>query len=201
MLISQLKREALSEESVDRVLYRGLEDGGESADCIIVLGSGKASKYKLPIAFEAYRSGRAPKLLLCGGTVRDFPEGRMSEAEHMRIHAINLGANADDILMDDRSQNTVENMFGALMELQRAFLINRVKRVLLVTTSFHMRRSLLIARYLFPRHIEVMPCPADDTNTRRENWMKSEVGRKRAFDEVGKIVDCVENGLFPDFEV
>lgn len=87
------------------------------------------------------------------------------------------------------------------MELQRAFQINRVKRVLLVTTTFHTRRSACIARYMFPMHIEVMPCPADDTNTRRDNWMKSEVGIKRAFDEVGKIIDCVGNGLVPDFEV
>ena len=32
-------------------------------------------------------------------------------------------------------------------------------------------------------------------------WMKSEVGRKRAVDEVEKIVACVKNGLAPDFEL
>ena len=92
-------------------------------------------------------------------------------------------------------------MFGSLLELQRSFWINRVKKVLLVTTSYHMRRSLALARYYFPKHIEVMPCPADDSNTKRENWMKSEEGRKRANEEMINIINCVENGLIPDFEV
>ena len=85
--------------------------------------------------------------------------------------------------------------------MQRSFMLNNVGRVLLVTTSYHMRRSLALARYLFPKHIEIVPCPADDTNTRRENWMKSEEGRKRAVNEVINIINCVENRLFPDFEI
>ena len=33
------------------------------------------------------------------------------------------------------------------------------------------------------------------------NWMETEEGRKRATSEVFKIIDCVNNGLFPDFEI
>ena len=46
-----------------------------------------------------------------------------------------------------------------------------------------------------------MPCPADDENTRRNNWMDSVDGRKRAIGEVENIINCVENGVFPDFEI
>ena len=87
------------------------------------------------------------------------------------------------------------------MEIQRSFWINRVKKVLLVTTSYHMRRSLALARYYFPKHIEVMPCPVEDNNTKRENWMESDEGRKRVNEEVINIITCVENGLIPDFEI
>lgn len=64
-----------------------------------------------------------------------------------------------------------------------------------------MRRSLHIARYLFPAHIEVCPCPADDTSTRRDNWMKTEKGKMRAIAEALNLVRCVRNGVIPDFEV
>ena len=64
-----------------------------------------------------------------------------------------------------------------------------------------MRRSLHIARYLFPAHIKVIPCPADDTNTRRNNWMNNEEGTKRARLEAMKIVICVKSGVIPDFEI
>jgi uncharacterized SAM-binding protein YcdF (DUF218 family) len=201
MFISELTNRELTDKIIDSVLFEGLDDTEEAADCIIVLGSTKASQYKVPVAVSAYKEKRAPKLLLSGGKIKDFNEGRMSEANHMCRTAIMLGVKEEDIVLETLSQNTIENILGALFELQRVFCINHVRRVLLVTTSYHMRRSLSIARYLFPRHIEVLPCPADDTHTRRDNWAYNAEGRKRATDEVRKIIDCVGNGLFPDFEV
>ena len=47
----------------------------------------------------------------------------------------------------------------------------------------------------------VYPCPVDDTNTKRDNWMKHEKGRKRATAEAANIIRCVNNGVFPDFEI
>ena len=64
-----------------------------------------------------------------------------------------------------------------------------------------MRRSLHIARYLFPEHIEIIPCPVSDDNTRRDNWMDTDMGRERASTEVKKIITYVKNGVFPDFEI
>lgn len=201
MLVSKIKEEDLTFEVVDRLLFQGLEDTGENADCIIVLGSIKAAKYRVPVAFEAYKTGRASKLMLCGGKLRDFPDGKYSEAEHMRQAALALGVAEDDIVLENSSQNTVENILFALVELQRTLWLNKVRRVLLVTTAYHMRRSLAIARYLFPDHIEIIPCPANDNNTRRDNWMNTPIGVERAKGEAMKIVSYVKSGIIPDFEI
>ena len=139
--------------------------------------------------------------MLCGGAVREFPDGTCSEAEQMRKAALKLGVAEKDIILENASQNTVENMRFALAELQRAFCRNPVRRVLLVTTAYHMRRSLAIARYLFPEHIAVIPCPANDTNTRRENWMNTPAGIERAKGEAMNLVRCVRSGVIPDFEI
>ena len=201
MLVSRIKEKDLTLEMVDMLLFQGLEDTGENADCIIVLGSIKAAKYRVPVAVEAYKAGRASKLMLCGGKLRDFPDGEYSEAEHMRQAALALGVAEEDIILEDRSQNTVENILFALVELQCAFWLNKVRRVLLVTTAYHMRRSLAIARYLLPDHIEIIPCPANDNNTRRDNWMNTPVGIARAKGEAMKIVSYVMDGIIPDFEI
>ena len=201
MWVSEIKEENLTDEIVDSLLFAGLQDQGEKADCIVVLGSIKAAKYRVPRAAKAYFEKRAGKIMLCGGAMRNFPGEVMAEAEHMKQKALELGIPEEDIIMECNSQNTVENILCALLELQRAIWLNRVKSVLLVTTAYHMRRSLHIARYLFPEHIEVLPCPADDTNTKRDNWMLTEEGRKRAKGEVYNIVRCVKNGVFPDFEI
>lgn len=201
MLISEIREEALSVEAVDRLLYEGLEDAGERADCVLVLGSLKAVEYRLPVAIEAYKAGRAGKLVLCGGKLRDFADGACSEAEHMRAAALAAGVPDADILLENASQNTVENILCAMVELQRTFGLNRVHSVLLVTTAYHMRRSLAIARHLLPSHIAVFPCPANDNNTRRENWASTPAGVQRARGEVRKLIAYAAEGIIPDFEV
>ena len=201
MKVSEITDEMLSEELIDCLLFDGLDDERKDVDCIIVLGSVKAAEYRVPVAAKAYLEGRSGKMMLCGGAMRNFFNGSMAEAEQMKIRALELGVCEDDIIMETNSQNTVENILCALFELQRSMWLNRVKRVLLVTTAYHMRRSLHIARYLFPAHIEVCPCPADDISTRRDNWMKTEKGKMRAIAETLNLVRCVRNGVIPDFEI
>ena len=198
MLVSQIKEENLTFDVIDRLLFQDLADSGESADCIIVLGSTNAAKYRVPVAANAYHAGRSGTILLCGGALH---EGSRSEAEQMRQAALELGVAEGHVIMETSSQNTIENSLFALIELQRAFCLNNIRRVLLVTTAYHMRRSLSLARYLFPQHIAVLPCPANDTHTRRDTWTNSPIGIARAKKEAMKIVDCVRNGAIPDFEI
>ena len=115
--------------------------------------------------------------------------------------ALELGVSKENIILENSSQNTIENILFALAELQRNFWLNKVHKVLLVTTAYHMRRSLEIARYLFPQHITVVPCSANDINTRRDNWMNTPEGIKRAKEESMKIVKFVIGGVIPDFEI
>ncbi|MBR3929040.1 MAG: YdcF family protein [Clostridia bacterium] len=201
MLASHINKDELTPEIIDRLIYKNIQDTGENADCIVVLGSTKASMYRVPKAAQAYKAGRAGKILLCGGVVRDFPDDRCTEAEHMRKAALALGVPEEDILSENASQNTIENILFALIELQRAFWLNKIKRVLLVTTYPHMRRSLAIARYLFPPHISVIPCPANDLYTRRDNWMNTPEGTDRVKNEALSIIRCIHNGVFPDLEI
>lgn len=201
MWVSQITEEKLTNEIIDQVLYEGLVDTEEKIDCIIVLGSMKAAKYRVPMAVNAYKNGRANKILLCGGALRNFPDGEMIEAEHMYKRTLELGVSKEDIFLEKTSQSTVENILCALVELQRIFWLNRVKSVLLVTTTYHMRRSLAIAKYLFPAHINIIPCPANDDNTNQDNWMTTPKGINRATAEVLNIVRCVKYGVIPDFEI
>ena len=201
MWVSTIKEQDLTTAVVDKLLFQDLEDTGEAADCILVLGSVKAAKYRVPAAAEAYKAGRSGKILLCGGKLRDFPTGTYSEAEHMKQAALALGVAEENIILETQSQNTVENILYGLITLQRTLWLNKVHRVLLITTAYHMRRSLAIARYLFPAHITVSPCPANDTSTKRDNWMYTEVGIARAKGEAMKIVAYVNHGVIPDFEI
>lgn len=201
MLVSTIKEADLTPEIIDRLLFRGLEDTGDTADYIIVLGSMKATQYRIPVAAKAYHAGRANKILLCGGKIRDFPEGKCSEAEYMKKAALTLGVEKENIILENFSQNTIENIRFALLELQQLVDLKKIHSVLLVTTAYHMRRSFEIARHVFPKEITIIPCPANDNNTKRDNWTKTPAGIERTKTEAMKIISYVNNGVIPDFEI
>ena len=201
MLVSSINEDNLTFDLIDKLLFQGIEDTGENVDCIIVLGSIKAAQYRVPVAVDAYKAERASKIMLCGGKLRDFPSGKYSEAEHMQQAALALGVTEDSILLENSSQNTIENIRFGLTVLQQAIGLEHVHSVLLVTTTYHMRRSLAITRHLFPAHITIIPCPANDNNTRRDNWMNTSVGIERAKGEAMNIVKYVVSGIIPDFEI
>lgn len=201
MWVSKIAKEDLTNDVIDRLLFEGMDDNGASVDCIIVLGSIKAAEYRVPAAVKAFFSGRSEKIMLCGGKMRNFPKQSMTEADNMYQKALELGVPETSIIIEKSSQNTIENILCSLLELQRSMLLNKVKSVLLVTTTYHMRRSLQIAKYLFPPHISVYPCPADDTATKSDNWMNTPEGIDRVKNEALKIVEYVNNGVIPDFEI
>jgi len=201
MWVSKITEEDLTNEIIDKLLFEGITDTGENVDCIIVLGSTKAAKYRVPVAVKAYNAGRTNKIILCGGVLKKFSNEESTEAEHMYKRVLELGVPKENIILENTSQSTVENILCALVELQREFWLNRVKKVLLVTSTYHMRRSLAIARYLFPTHIDIVPCSADDNNTNRDNWMNTQKGRERTKREALNIVECIKNGVIPDFEI
>ena len=201
MWVSKITKEDLTNDVIDRLLFEGLQDDGARVDCILVLGSIKAAKYRVPVAAEAFFSGRSEKIMLCGGKVRSFPDGSMTEADNMYKKALELGVPETSMIVEKSSQNTIENILCSLLELQRSMCLNQVKSVLLVTTAYHMRRSLHIAKYLFPPHISVYPCPADDTTTKRDNWMHTPEGTDRAKKEAWSIVRYVNSGVIPDFKI
>lgn len=201
MLVSTIKEDNLTSEIIDHLLYQGLEDTGENVDCILVLGSMKADKYRVPVAVKAYKANRANRIVLCGGKLRDFPNGKYSEADHMRYTALETGVLEEDIIIENDSENTVENIRFGMAQLQKTVGINNIHSILLVTATYHMRRSLAIARCILPNHIKIIPCPADDNNTKRDNWMHTPAGTQRVKNEALKIVDYIESGIIPDFEI
>jgi hypothetical protein len=85
-------------------------------------------------AVEAFRDGRASKLLFCGG----YTSGHISEAEEMAVMALTLGVPLKAVLLEKTSMNTGENAEGAASILRpRSF-----RSALLVSHADHLDRAL-----------------------------------------------------------
>lgn len=114
---------------------------------VVVLGAGLSGDKPTPLlksridkGIEVYKNNPGSRLIFSGGQGADEV---ISESEAMARYALDSGVEADDIIKEDRSKNTEENIrfSSALMEGEdRSFAI--------VTNSYHVMRALMIAKRL-----------------------------------------------------
>ena len=127
------------------------------ADAIVVFAggvgeSGRAgggAQERLKQAIDLYRGGYAPVLILSSGYVYSF-----HEAESMRALAVDQGVPASAILLEERSTNTYQNVryVGDILRDRHW------RRILLVSSPYHMRRATMVWRKLAPE-VTVIPSP------------------------------------------
>ena len=199
MNISHLRPESLTDLQMTELLYKRLEDDHEIGDCIFVPGSSKAVEYRLPKAVQLYKEGRAKKILFSGGMVWEG-ESR-AEAHLLKMKAMEFGIPEEDILIEDLSLHTKENVLASLLVLDREFDLHNIKRLLVVTTAFHMRRLHLTLKTYMPSWIQFSLCAVDDQTTREYNWFEYPYGRKRVEMESFKLINYVKQGILVDVEI
>lgn len=119
---------------------------------IIVLGSGLLNgKEVTPLlasrvdkSIEAYFENEGSTLVLSGG---QGPDEDISESQAMKNYALSKGVPEQAILMEDKSVNTEENLLFS-KKLIDAKQSGAQENILVVTTSYHVLRALLLAKNL-----------------------------------------------------
>jgi len=199
MYISDLNTEHLSDQTMSKLLYTNNEDDNRNGDCIFVAGSSKAVEYRLPKAIELYEQGRANKILFSGGV--KWNNSELSEAMNLKRQAMLDGVPERDILIEEESLHTLENVLASLLILNREFHLYQMKRILVVTASYHMKRLHITLKTYMPEWIEFTLCSADDNNTTKSNWFLSEHGRHRVETESKKLISYVKQGILQDAKI
>lgn len=105
---------------------------------------------RLVKAVSLYRAGKAPMVLLSGGA---HPENR-PEAQQMKDLLQVMGVPPQAMLLESRSRTTYDNA-RYTAEILRA---RDIKRIILVTSGFHMRRAAAVFR---AQGLEVQAAPTD----------------------------------------
>lgn len=120
-------------------------DETRNANAAIVLGAAVRNNRPTSIfrerinhAVDLYHGGTVEKLIFTGGVGRG---DTMSEAAVARRYAISQGVDERDILIEERSTNTIENLTFAYMVAQEEGL----DTFLIVSTPYHMKRAIWIA--------------------------------------------------------
>jgi uncharacterized SAM-binding protein YcdF (DUF218 family) len=144
------------------------------AQVIVVLGGGTLSAtYPRPtvevnaagdrILYAAwlYHHGKAPYLLLSGGSI-DWLSDQPSPADDMATLLEQLGVPRWAMWLETQSRNTYENALYS----QKILQAKGIQRVILVTSAWHMPRSVGVFEHV---GLQVIPAPTDFTVTSEQN--------------------------------
>lgn len=136
------------------------------ADAIVVLGGATKSPVaprpmvdlnehgdRLLYALKLYQEQKAPLIIVAGGRI-SWSGNTRSEAEDMANILELIGIPPSAILQESKSLNTYQNA----VNVQKILKNQGIDKIILVTSAFHLPRSLLIFQKL---GISVIPAPTD----------------------------------------
>jgi len=153
-----------------RIYSFGNTRSDESADAAIVLGAAVWSSGVSPVfrerinhGIELYQKGKVRKLIFTGGQGNP---GEPTESSAARDYALQSGVPLQDILIEQKSHTTYENILYAKQVADG----NGIRKVLIVSDPLHMKRAVLMAHDV---GLEAEPSPTPST---RYQGLRSQLG-------------------------
>ncbi len=191
----------LSDEQVTRIVYDGPPTGSEHAVAALVLGGpAKEMGERALSAATLYRVGLAPCLIPTGGVRRLTKEGEMTESEYLARQLAMYNVPEDAILPENEATTTRENMLFGSVLLERALKPRGAFAVYIVTSAYHLRRSMALARLYLPRTALVLGDGVPNIGGSRDEWMNSPYWTFHVRNEVRLLKGMADCGEIDDIE-
>ena len=134
------------------------KDDARNADVAIVLGASTYNGHPSPVyqerinhAVDLYNKHLVKKIIMTGGYGKGNP---VSDAYNAKLYAVSQGVPEDDVLTEDQSTVTLENLINA----KKIMDVYNYQTALIVSDPLHMKRAMLQAKdagiiaYTSPTH-------------------------------------------------
>lgn len=181
----------LSDEQKKRIVFSAAEDDGLHYDAALVLG-GRLCAERADAAAELYHAGRTKYLMPTGGVEWDRGGEMISEALYLARLLGERGVPEEAILIENEARTTKENMICCTLQLQRRLRIENVKRVCIVTSDWHLRRSVELAKLFLPRTVAVSGYAAHGNDEAlRDHYIDRELPLLKKLADDGLIEDIL----------
>ncbi len=204
MKLTLIDDSVLNDNDIDKIVYSGIEDDLKSSKYALVFGNSMLIKERVNAAVNLYNEGRIKKMIFMGGVsgVSNQDNSKEAEANRMKKVAIEMGVSEEDILVDDKSNNSFENVDNALEIIGGE--IEYLENIIVVTSEFHLKRCLGILNLKCPS-LGVTLVAAKDGFSDRNNWFLSEPvwnsGRSLATYEAHLLVKYAKEGKIADLDI
>lgn len=123
----------------------GITASPEKSDCIIILGCqvrgttlSQFLKERLNKGIELYNQGFAKYIIVSGG---QGPGENITEAEAMKSYLVSKGIDDKNIIMEDKSSNTMENLKYSKLLMDE----KNLNTAIIVSNKYHLKRASIMA--------------------------------------------------------
>jgi uncharacterized SAM-binding protein YcdF (DUF218 family) len=154
-----------------------VDEPAAQSDALIVLGDDNYAADRAFHAAELYREGVAPVVVASGRMLRQ----NVSLADMMEHDLESFGVPAASIVkLTHRAQNTREEA----VEAARLVQTRKWKRVLVVTSNYHARRTRFIFGRILPSNVSLRVSGARDSDFDPSRWWQTRQGQKLFLSEL-----------------
>lgn len=169
--------------------YIFLKSNPQKADLALVFGTRHWEAINK--VFELYRDELIPSILISGGINRVTGE---NEALEMSNELIQLGVKKEDIILEDQSTNSLENVLFSKQVISEKISFDEIKKIIAIVKHYHSRRALMTLKKHFPKTIELIPVTYEIYGFTMDDWFNNEIGREKVMNEWNKILAYLEKG-------
>jgi uncharacterized SAM-binding protein YcdF (DUF218 family) len=155
-----------------------VDDAPESSDVIIVLSGDNYDAVRAARAAALFRAGMAPHVVATGRSLRSYA----TTTDLMKRDLVDHGVPAAAIIpLTHRADDTREEAV-AVSEFVHT---HGWKKILLVTSNYHTRRSEYIYERILPPGTQLRVISAPDIEYDPQSWWRTREGLKIFFHEAG----------------
>lgn len=147
-----------------------LTDLPKDKDSALVCLAG--GKYRIEAAFSLYAHGVGERMFIVGAGPKVTKEG-LAKLQAVQTAQKIPWDRYDRIMVENDSRNTIENAFAVKRFLE---LNPSVKKIVLVTSSYHMRRASFMIASQIPADITIVPFAPEATEISPSNWWHTWLG-------------------------
>ena len=204
MKLSEINDKELKDKDIKYIVYSNIEDNGKTSKYGLVFGNSMLIKQRVEKVVELYNNKRIQKVIFMGGIngVSNQDNSLIAEADKMKELAIELGINENDIIVEDTSNNTFENIDNAMYLLRNE--MDTIKNIIVITSEFHLKRCYAILKKNYP-NINTTLVAAKDGFSDSDNWFLSDnswnSGRSLATYEAHLLIKYARENKIEDLEI
>jgi hypothetical protein len=151
------------------------------SDAIVILGDDNYYAERAERAAQLFRAGDAPRVVASGRFLRPY-----ATVADLMLHDLKERGIPENAIV--RFTHRAANTQAEAAEISHLVHERGWKKILLVTSSYHTRRSRYIFERVLPPGTELRVVSAPDTDFNPDRWWETHEGRSIFFHEAGGML-------------